>query len=93
MSVDGMFCKHAEGNKINQKTKKYIFNVALWKGGKNSKCKKKWKIKTPKIFKFVYIVGIWENKKLTKNDIMLFLTVNVRLLQFWHTLVVVLLVQ
>jgi hypothetical protein len=87
-----MFCKHAEGNKINQKMKKYIFNVALWKRGKNSKCKKKQKIKIPKIFKFVYTVGIWENKTLTKND-MLFLTVNVRLLQFWHTLVVVLLAQ
>ena len=38
------------------------------------------------------VVGIWKNKKLTKND-MLFLTVNVRLLLFWHMLVVVLLVQ
>ena len=32
-----MFCKHAEGNKMNQKMKKYIFNVAFWKRGKNSK--------------------------------------------------------
>jgi hypothetical protein len=63
------------------------------KGEKIQNVKKKWKNKTPKIFKFVYIVGIWENKKLTKNDIMLFLTVNVRLLQFWHMLVIVLLVQ
>jgi hypothetical protein len=49
MNVSGcMFCKHAEGKKINQKMKKYIFNVALWKRGKNSKCKKKRKLKTPK---------------------------------------------
>jgi hypothetical protein len=41
MNVSGcMFCKHAEGNMINQKMKKYILNVALWKRGKNSKCKK-----------------------------------------------------
>ena len=32
-----MFCKHAEGNKINQKMKKYILKVALWKRGTNSK--------------------------------------------------------
>jgi hypothetical protein len=32
-----MFCKHAEGNKINQNMKNYIFNVALWKRGTNSK--------------------------------------------------------
>ena len=57
------------------------------------RCGKEEKIKIPKIFKFVYIVGIWENKTLTKNDIMSFLTVNVLLLPFWHTLVVVLLVQ
>ena len=79
-----MFCKQAEGNKINQKMKKIYLMLRCGKGEK---------IKIPKIFKFVYIVGIWENKTLTKNDIMLFLTVNVRLLQFWHTLVVVLLVQ
>jgi hypothetical protein len=41
MNVSGWrFCQHAEGNKINQKMKKYIFNVALWKRGNNYKCKK-----------------------------------------------------
>jgi hypothetical protein len=33
MNVSGcMFCKHAEGNKINKKMKKYILNVAFGKG-------------------------------------------------------------
>jgi 23S rRNA maturation mini-RNase III len=49
MNVSGcMFCKHAEGNTINQKMKNYVFNVALWKRGKNSKCKKNRKLNPPK---------------------------------------------
>jgi radical SAM superfamily enzyme len=48
MNVGGcMFCKNAEGKKINQKMKKKI-NVALWKRGKIPNVKKNRKLKPPK---------------------------------------------
>ena len=53
--------------------------------------KKKEKIKTQKNSSLYTCWEFGKTKKLTKNDIMLFLSINVRLLQFANTLLFVLL--
>ena len=40
MSVDGMFCKHAEGDKVNQKRKKIYLMLRCEKGEKIQNVKK-----------------------------------------------------
>ena len=49
MSVDGMFCKHAEGDKINQKRKKIYLMLRCEKGEKFQNVKKNRKLKPQKI--------------------------------------------